>query len=181
MAAMHAAVAGDEAALLVDQDRDRPAPLADRRRDLVDLFGRVRPRVAGVGDERGDAPALDLVGRPCGRRRGVALFFAGQRNSLFKGKKILRVRGRPVARRRPRRNSKPPTLPRVRSAFRSDLRGNDCRASGRATACCAARPRRPPCGRRCGRPPRPRGRSPERCRRRRRARASGGAAPATPA
>jgi hypothetical protein len=42
----HAAVAGDPAALLVDQDRDRPAPMADRRRDLVDLVSAMRPRVA---------------------------------------------------------------------------------------------------------------------------------------
>ena len=46
-----AAVAGNDAALLIDQDGRGPAPLLDRGDDLVDLLGRVGAAVAGVGDE----------------------------------------------------------------------------------------------------------------------------------
>ena len=47
----------NNAARLVDEDRDRPAPLLDRRRKLGDLLVAVGARVPRVGDKLGDRPA----------------------------------------------------------------------------------------------------------------------------
>jgi hypothetical protein len=57
-------VAGDDAARLVDQDRVGPAPLLDAGRNLGNLRFRMGPRVAGVGHQLVERPALYLVGRP---------------------------------------------------------------------------------------------------------------------
>jgi hypothetical protein len=46
MSRQHASVASNDTALLVDEDRNRPAPFADRRRDLVDLLRAVRAGIA---------------------------------------------------------------------------------------------------------------------------------------
>jgi hypothetical protein len=46
---LDAAVAGDDQILLVDEDRHGPAPFANSRGYLRDLFGRVLARVALVG------------------------------------------------------------------------------------------------------------------------------------
>jgi Protein of unknown function (DUF3606) len=55
-----AAMAGDNQILLVDEDRHCPSPLADRRGELRDLFGQVLARIALVGSQGADRPALDL-------------------------------------------------------------------------------------------------------------------------
>jgi hypothetical protein len=60
----HAAVAGDQFAGFVDQDRDRPAPLADARRDLRDLGVGMRPCVARIREQFRERAPLDRVGRP---------------------------------------------------------------------------------------------------------------------
>jgi hypothetical protein len=52
IAALHSAVAGDNAVLFVDQHRVGEAKFADRGGDLRDLLVAVRARVSGVGDQR---------------------------------------------------------------------------------------------------------------------------------
>jgi hypothetical protein len=42
-------MACDDQIVLVDEDRHRPAPFADRRGDLRDLLARVLARIALVG------------------------------------------------------------------------------------------------------------------------------------
>ena len=56
------AVAGEDAAVLVDQDRVGPAELHHRRRDLIDLRLAVRARVALVRAQAVDRPQLDPLG-----------------------------------------------------------------------------------------------------------------------
>jgi len=65
-------MAGDQRAVLVDQRRVRPPPLADRRGDFVEVGFAVEPRVLYIGDQPFDRPALDAVGwpRPYGARLG---------------------------------------------------------------------------------------------------------------
>ena len=66
------AVAGEDAGVLVDQDRVGPAELDHRRRDLIDLRLAVRARVALVRAQAVDRPQLDPVGerdQPGGLRR----------------------------------------------------------------------------------------------------------------
>ena len=60
----HAAMPGNDGAVLCHQDRIGPAPFTDRCRDLVDLLVAVRADVARVGNETFDRPALHLVRRP---------------------------------------------------------------------------------------------------------------------
>jgi len=50
--------------LFVDEDRDGPAPLADRGSDLRYLFIGMSSGITGVGDELREWPALDLIRRP---------------------------------------------------------------------------------------------------------------------
>jgi hypothetical protein len=57
-------VARNQAPVLTHQRRRRPAPFLDARGDCGDLGIRVGPRVARIGDQPIDRPALDLVGRP---------------------------------------------------------------------------------------------------------------------
>ncbi len=74
----HPAMAGDDVALLVDQDRHRPAKFPDRRRDLGDLLVGMGPGVPRVWHQGRHGPALDGVGRPTGHRFGDrAGFIAG--------------------------------------------------------------------------------------------------------
>ena len=67
----HAAMAGDDATGLVEEDGHRPAPLADRRRDLRDLGVAVEAGVPGVGPQLGNRPPRDLVSRPRFQRGSV--------------------------------------------------------------------------------------------------------------
>ena len=53
---------GDDDAVAVHQNGIRPAELADTGGYLSDLLVRMRPRVAGVRQERADRPELDLGG-----------------------------------------------------------------------------------------------------------------------
>ena len=53
------AVARNDAILAVDQDRVRPAELADGSSDLGDLGIRVRAGIVGEGDERRDRAVFD--------------------------------------------------------------------------------------------------------------------------
>jgi hypothetical protein len=55
---------GDDAAMLVAKHRDRPAPFLYRRRNLRDLLGAVRARVAGSGNKLSKGTPRDLVRRP---------------------------------------------------------------------------------------------------------------------
>ena len=68
-------MAGDDATALVEEDRHRPAPLADRRRDLRDLGVAVEAGVPGIRRQLGYGPALDLVSRPR-FQRGLVHFVA---------------------------------------------------------------------------------------------------------
>ena len=61
---------GDDDAFAVHQNRIRPAELAYTRRYLSDLLVRMRPRVAGVRQERADRPELDLGGEMHSISRG---------------------------------------------------------------------------------------------------------------
>ena len=74
------AVAGEDAALLVDQDRVGPAELDHRGRDLIDLRLAVRARVALVRAQAVDRPQLDPVGE---RDQPGALRCVGQRANLW--------------------------------------------------------------------------------------------------
>jgi hypothetical protein len=51
-------VTGNNAAFIVDEDRNRPTPLADRRADLIDLL---RPGVAGVWDRRSNRAPFNFI------------------------------------------------------------------------------------------------------------------------
>ena len=53
------AVAGDDRALGIDQDRVGEAELPDRGGDLLDLALRMGAGVAGIGDQAGDRPVAD--------------------------------------------------------------------------------------------------------------------------
>ena len=68
-------MAGNDAAGLVEEDRHRPAPLADRRRDLRDLGVAVEAGVPGIGRQLGNRPPRDLVSRPR-FQRGLVHFVA---------------------------------------------------------------------------------------------------------
>ena len=57
-------MASDQHALLVNQDRVRPAPFADRCGNLIEVGLAVKPRIVRIRDKPFDRPALDLVGRP---------------------------------------------------------------------------------------------------------------------
>ena len=74
------AMAGEDAALLVDQHRVGPAELDHRRRDLIDLRVAVRARVALVRAQAVDRPELDPVGE---RDQPGALRCVGQRANLM--------------------------------------------------------------------------------------------------
>ena len=54
----------DQGARLIDQRRHGPASLADRRGDLSDLRVAVHARIARIGDQTLDRPALDAIGWP---------------------------------------------------------------------------------------------------------------------
>lgn len=56
----NSAVAGDDRAACVDQDRVREPEGLDRLSNLADLFFAVRSRVAAAQSERRDQPLLDL-------------------------------------------------------------------------------------------------------------------------
>jgi hypothetical protein len=60
----HAAMAGDQPAALVHQDRCGPAPLADAGGDLRHLRVGVRACVPRVRHQPGHAPSLDPIRRP---------------------------------------------------------------------------------------------------------------------
>src|SRR4030095_12086120 len=51
-------------AALVDEDRHGPTPFPDRGGDLRDLFGTVRPGIAGIRHQGGHRPAFDRISRP---------------------------------------------------------------------------------------------------------------------
>lgn len=53
---------GDDDAVAVHQNGIRPAELPDTGSYLGDLLVRMRPRVAGVGQERANRPEFDLGG-----------------------------------------------------------------------------------------------------------------------
>jgi hypothetical protein len=57
-------MARDQATVLANQRRRRPAPLLDARGDRSDLGIRVGPCIFRVWDQPVDRPALDLVRRP---------------------------------------------------------------------------------------------------------------------
>jgi hypothetical protein len=63
----HAAVPRNQRALFVNEYRDGEAKFADRGSDLRHLFGGMSARVAGIGNQPIDRPALDLVCRPLAR------------------------------------------------------------------------------------------------------------------
>src|SRR5262249_34473142 len=71
----HAAVAGDNAVLAVDQYRVGEPKLADAAGDLRDLGVAVGPRVARVRDQRLDRVQHDLIGHLDG-----AALFKGREN-----------------------------------------------------------------------------------------------------
>jgi hypothetical protein len=68
-------VARYEASGFIDKDGNRPAPFADRRGDLVDLLGAVRPGVAGVWRQRrvscGDVSTLIVESVESGATEGA--------------------------------------------------------------------------------------------------------------
>src|SRR3954470_5960071 len=66
-------MAGDDRALLRHEDGIGPSPFPERCSDLVDLLAAVGPRIAGIWNELGDWPALDLVGRPKGNSHSVLI------------------------------------------------------------------------------------------------------------
>ena len=68
----HAPMAGDDAALLVDEDRDRPSELTHGAGDLRHLRVRVRAGVAGGGHQALQRPALHLVCGPVAAYAGLA-------------------------------------------------------------------------------------------------------------
>jgi hypothetical protein len=56
---LDAAMAGDDHVRLVDEDRIGKAELANRGRDLMDLFPRVNPRIARIRLQQVDRALLD--------------------------------------------------------------------------------------------------------------------------
>jgi len=60
---------GYELALLVDQHRHRPPPFEDGCGNFAEVGLAVKPRIARVGFQPLDGPALDLIGRPVTHRR----------------------------------------------------------------------------------------------------------------
>jgi hypothetical protein len=54
-------VAGDDHTVCADEHRVRPAKPGNRPDDLLDLLGGVRPRIAGVREQRVDWSKLDAV------------------------------------------------------------------------------------------------------------------------
>src|SRR6516225_413970 len=101
----HAAVAGDDAALAVDQHRIGEPKLADAAGDLRDLGVAVDPRVARVGDQRLDRAQHDLVGHlhlralfyETGKSRAAGVYTAGpgcSKSGGFLGFGCITRRGR---------------------------------------------------------------------------------------
>ena len=66
-------MAGDDAALRVDQDRIGPAELDDRGCDLRDLAVVVRAGVARIGNQPIERPVLDRIGQSRGHVVRVGL------------------------------------------------------------------------------------------------------------
>jgi hypothetical protein len=59
-------MAGDDLAALIDQHRRHEAELENGGRDLRHLFGGVRARIPGIGQQGGDRVRLDGARRPWG-------------------------------------------------------------------------------------------------------------------
>ena len=62
----HPPVARYDASRLINEDRDSPTPLADRRRNLGNLLRGMRPGVSRIRGELGDRAPLDLICGPIG-------------------------------------------------------------------------------------------------------------------